>query len=213
MEQIYLKLSLLRQAGVFSVLCLVVFITPVHTLIAQTNREELLARAKENFSSALNELVATGNSLNRIGQAHQILSNELGGQRPEWLTKCLLDEINVLTLLLQSNKLIGDQIAAAQATANGQSGSSSFADLRKLLNDIDDGLKKLQSNLETKAETRTACQSRLEQLIDGLVAAHPTKAATYSSIKIMLNPNTLDSELQQQRNIIVSAEIPMQMLQ
>jgi hypothetical protein len=129
MGQIYPKPSLLQRAVVFSVLCLLGFITPAHTLRAQTNRTALLGQAKQNFSSALNLLVATGQDLSRKGQAHQTLSNELGGHTPEWLAQCLLEEINVLGLLLQSNKLIGDQIAAAQATANGQGGSSSFADI------------------------------------------------------------------------------------
>jgi hypothetical protein len=213
MGQIYPNPRVLRQAIVFSVLCLLGFIAPAHSLRAQTNREALLAKAKENFSSALNELIATGENLNRKGKAHQILSNALGGKQPEWLARCLLEEINVLGLLLQSNKLIGEQIAAAQATANGQSGSSRFADLGKNLRDIDDGLEKLQGNLKTKAATRWECKLQLEQLIDGLIAANPTKTATYISIKLMLDPKSLDSELQQQRNIIVSAEIPIRMLQ
>jgi hypothetical protein len=214
MGQIYPRPSVLRQAIVFSVLCLLGFIPPAHTLRAQTNREALLGKAKENFSSALNQLVATAQSLSRKGQALQILSDELIGQRPdERLGQCLLGEIDVLTLLLQSNKLIGDQVAAAQATANGQSGSSHFADIGNNLMTIDNGLEKLQGNLKTKTATRMACKLRLEQLVDGLIAANPVKTQTYTFIKINLDPSSLDSELQQQRNIITSAEIPIKMLQ
>src|SRR5439155_26729723 len=97
MGQIYPRPSVFRQAIVFSVLCLLGFIPPAHTLRAQTNREALLGKAKENFSSALNQLVATGQSLSRKGQALQILSDELVGQRPdERLGQCLLGEIDVL---------------------------------------------------------------------------------------------------------------------
>lgn len=180
--------------------------------VGQSKRQILLDQAKKNFDSDLGEIANVGLSLERKKSAHEILSLSLLGSEPEVFMKELEVESGILAELIQQNDLILQIIGVAKRLANGEALATNFSEVTQKFALVDRGLKELQDTLESNRGVRQTYKTRLNQLVDARTAANPAKVQSLAMVKVELDPENLDLNLQQQRTIISSAIATLNLL-
>ena len=186
--------------------------TPSRVAQAPTPKSEvLLSQAKENFVSALVQLNDVGQSLARKVTAHETLTANLPESPPAGLMNGLNLELAILSQLIQTNNAIGAAITIANGLANGNSLNTSFGEISQQLTSLDQSLKHIQDTLREHRSTRQAFKLRLVETVDSLILAKGGDT-NMLKVKVELDPRRLDEDLQQQRNIILSAAMPVNML-
>jgi hypothetical protein len=172
----------------------------------------LLAQAKINFSSALEQLAGLQNDLGKKAKAHRFLVDNLDGPLPERFLDLLKIELGLLQKLLDTVDLSGKTVAIAEALTDGKQYKTSFAEVRSNAQLLDGGLRQLQATLKANQGARDLFRAKLGQTVNARMQQNPSLAGTLISVRTELDPGLYDMQLQQLRAILGSVIVTLGVL-
>lgn len=201
-----LALSQRGRASALTILCVLVICCLAQPIVLaqNTGKAALLQQAQQTFASALENLDRVDKRLKEKEQAHIFFAKFVDKSTPEALVRGLSIEIDILKKLIETNELVGKVVIVVNRVARNEGLNTTLAEAGEKLQSIDDGLKGLQKTLAQHAGARQSFKLRLQQMTDRLSAANPGNTSSLIRLRVELDPESLDRELSQQRQIISS---------
>ena len=172
----------------------------------------LLAQARANFGSALEQLAALQNDLGKKAKAHLFLVENLDGPLPGRFLDLLKIELSLLQKLLDTVDLSGKTVAVAEALTDGKQHKTTFAEVRSNAQLLDGGMRQLQATLKANQAARDLFRAQLGQTIDARMQQNPSLAGTLIGVRTELDPRLYDMQLQQLRTILGSVIVTLGVL-
>lgn len=167
----------------------------------------LIKQAKQTLASMRPQIAKIGDSLAKNSAAHVAFRTYVDRPLPDSFIRRLTNELAILQQLMKGHEIISDLVDAANGLAAGQRLDTSVHVLSGQLSQMDDGLREVQTHLQSRQSVRKEFKASLDQIVNALIAANPADAGTLISIRVHLDPNMLDQDLGRQRSILSSTII------